>query len=122
MDTIQELSPELIRDEARAFFGAYRDIRRPHHTSETQFVCYYAPALVCGTFSLELYLKCLRVLDGHPIKKGHDPSRLFAGLADSTQKRIADAWSRRLPNAPAMTPETYFPHIADLISCQFRGL
>jgi REP element-mobilizing transposase RayT len=57
--------------------------------------------------ALRLNAKCLRVLDGKPIKKGHEVSRLFDGLNPETQARITSAWRQRFhPNAAA-TPADF---------------
>lgn len=99
-----QYTPEAVLGSARGFYSAYRELAHRHFSSETQWVYLAAPSVVCGALALELYLKCLRVLDGRPIKKGHEVSRLFEGLNAATQERITNEWRRTFHPGATMTP------------------
>ena len=49
---------------------------------------YMFPMVTCSAFSLELYLKCLILIEGNESEKSHDLERLFSSLAGESQIAI----------------------------------
>jgi hypothetical protein len=86
------VDPFLILVNATGFREAMCDLDRP------LLLFYYWPSIMCGAFSLELYLKCL-----HRIRRrnahGHDPKRLFGQLTKADRKRIASLFDKYAPEA-----------------------
>jgi hypothetical protein len=70
-----------------------------------------APKLLVDSFAVELYLKCLYVLDTNiPPPAGHDWKKLFDALAPQTKTFIRDAFKRIcshpvLSNLDVINPE-----------------
>lgn len=50
------------------------------------------PYIVCDAMNVELYLKCLHVLDHGAFKTGHDTAKLFASLKPTTRRIIAERY------------------------------
>ena len=44
-------------------------------------------------FCIELYIKCLICIEGHPVPRGHHLKNLFDRLNGKTQKELAALWS-----------------------------
>jgi hypothetical protein len=63
------------------------------------------PAVVCSAFALELFLKCLLVIEGRK-STGHDLRELFDSLSDDAKTRIRDRFAPRLPEAQQMIRES----------------
>lgn len=62
-----------------------------------------APRLLVDSFAVELYLKCLYVLDtGKKPKKGHDWVRLFKALGPHTQEEIRKDFKRTIDQDPVL--------------------
>jgi HEPN domain-containing protein len=63
-----------------------------------------APQLLVDSFAVELYLKCLYVLDKNiaPLKK-HDWDELFDELAPHTKAAIRDAFDRLIRSDPVLS-------------------
>lgn len=76
---------------------------------------YMFPWVVCSSFSLELYLKCLILVEGGS-SKGHDLEQLFSKIAPESQKRIRASYETHKTKTDAMfasfkglpTPKTDF--------------
>jgi len=63
-----------------------------------------APQLLVDSFAVELYLKCLFVLDTNSVPpKGHDSEKLFEALAPHTKAAIRDAFERIVRSNPVLS-------------------
>jgi hypothetical protein len=82
----------IIDATAKAYFLSYKCLMDKHievcdFTSE-YFSSYFVPAITTAAFSCELALKNICEVETGQKVKGHDLSKLFAILDDSTQKEI----------------------------------
>ena len=57
------------------------------------------PLMVNDSFSLELYLKCLHIMDYNVSPKGHDTYTLFRNLRLRTRQRIRKNYAKELEKA-----------------------
>jgi hypothetical protein len=55
------------------------------------------PSFVCHAFSLELYLKCLIVMEGNAYPLSHDLEELFRKLTLENQTEVENLCKRHLP-------------------------
>src|SRR5882724_7150276 len=98
--------PKVVFLHAEAFERAYQRLVQAYEDSQT--FANAAPIGTLGALTLELYLKCLLVLQNGEVERGHDLRMLFDKLTPATQQRLRDLTS---PHLPAV--EKYF---ADAIS------
>ena len=71
------------------------------------------PAIVCSAFSVELFIKCLVMVEGGGAPRGHQLKALFSLLSQSSQAAVAQRFGELVgsnPTARAMTAQ--FPHIS----------
>jgi hypothetical protein len=73
--------------QARQFMLADECLRR-----HKDYVNLSRPAVVTSAFATELFLKCLRAMEGPTIPTGHDLSMLYKGLRADTRQRIEASW------------------------------
>jgi hypothetical protein len=102
------MSEEHTRDSATVFLFAEQykhasnwlgQARRNGFEQEVRM-----PAVVCSAFALELFLKCLLILE-HRKPRGHDLRELFDSLSEDTRARIRNRFAPRLPEAQRMIKE-----------------
>lgn len=63
---------------------------------------YMFPMVICSSFSLELHLKCLILIEGGTSAKLHDLERLFSKLTPGSQKKIRTSYEPRKRKMDAM--------------------
>lgn len=82
----------------------------PAQTVEVPFV---VPAMVCSAFSVELFVKCLVMVERGETPRGHQLKTLFSLLSSSSQATVAQRFDELIgsnPNAQAMKAQ--FPHVS----------
>jgi HEPN domain-containing protein len=60
------------------------------------------PMVICASFSLELYLKCLIQIESGTSEKGHDLEKLFFKLSPESQKMIRTSYEPHKAREDAM--------------------
>lgn len=70
-----------------------REIQAPTPIAEA---AKFAPMTTLDSFALELYLKCLHVIDHGKAARGHDFKKLFGGLTEGMQKAVRTLYNIRL--------------------------
>ena len=61
-----------------------------------------APVVILDAFGLELYLKCLLVIEGKVPRKEHDHRKLFALLSAPTQREVRQHHERLVESNPSI--------------------
>jgi hypothetical protein len=85
--TTKELKAKTAWNIARSFRGSSMHLMSFWNAPDA-LAMRTIPGIVCGAFAVELYLKCLLVLDGTEVRE-HAPSELFAALKPDTRKHVA---------------------------------
>jgi hypothetical protein len=98
--------PKVVFLHAEAFDRAYQRLLEAYQDNQT--FANATPIGTLGAFTLELYLKCLLVLQNGEVEREHDLRKLFDELTPATQQRLRDLTRPHLAAA-----EKYF---ADAIS------
>jgi len=62
---------------------------------------YMFPMVICAAFSLELYMKCLILIEGGA-SKGHDLKDLFSKTTSASQKKVRESYEPYKAKADAM--------------------
>ncbi len=81
-----EVTAKTAWNVARAFRGSYTALME-YQFARDALALRTVPGIVCGAFSVELYLKCLLALEGKDVRK-HEPSVLFGSLAADVRRHV----------------------------------
>ncbi|CUU20835.1 hypothetical protein CDS [Bradyrhizobium sp.] len=88
------IDPLRIYIQAERFLFADEKLRSREVLISPEIGSYVAlPCIVMQAFSIELYIKCLICLEGHPIPRGHHLKNLFDRLNGKTQKELSVLWT-----------------------------
>lgn len=88
------LDPLRIYIQAERFLFADEKLRSREVLTAPEIGAYVAlPCVVMQAFCIELYVKCLICIEGHPAPRGHHLKNLFDRLNGKTQKELAALWS-----------------------------
>jgi hypothetical protein len=90
---------------------------------------YALPMVICSSFSLELHLKCLILIEGGTSGKLHDLEILFLKLTPDSQKIIRARYEQHRPRMDAMfgafrdvpAPKTDFDSVLPLSAKAFES-
>lgn len=114
----KQIDPLHIYLQAERFLYTDERLRGPGITREdTAYVM--VPCLVMQAFSIELYLKCLIALEGHPVPVGHNLKNLFTRLNGKTQKELAALWLADTDNRVRIR-RGLPPHLHEAVSDDIR--
>jgi hypothetical protein len=67
------------------------------------------PWVVCAAFSLELYLKCLLLIEGGSTEKKHDLEKLFANISCTSREAIRKNYENKRVVRDAMFAGAHVP-------------
>ena len=88
------IDPLRIYIQAERFLFADEKLRSQEVLTSPEIGAYVMlPCLVMQAFCIELYIKCLICIEGHPVPRGHHLKNLFDRLNGKTQKELAALWS-----------------------------
>jgi hypothetical protein len=94
MSATPSIDPLRIYIQAERFLFADEKLRNPQVLTGPATGAYVAlPCIVMQAFCIELYVKCLICMEGHPVPRGHHLKNLFDKLNGQTQKELAALWS-----------------------------
>jgi hypothetical protein len=87
----RKLDPKSVFDLACKFAAAEAHLR---HKSNPKAGYMASPSMVMSAFTIELFLKCLLLLDGKEFKRIHRLDGLYQKLGRSQKRRIEKAWDK----------------------------
>jgi hypothetical protein len=92
----------LHRESARVLSG-------PGQTVQVPFLI---PAVVCSAFSVELFIKCLVMVEGGKAPQRHDLKMLFSRLTPDSRAAIAQRFDELIAASPtAQAIKAQFPNV-----------
>jgi hypothetical protein len=77
---------------AEQYWKASHQLAQPASREDVAF-----PTVVCAAFALEIYLKCLLVMQTGKFSPSHNLKHIFGELPSATQARIRDLFAPYLP-------------------------
>jgi hypothetical protein len=106
------VDPKSVFDLACKFAASEQHLR---HTSNPH-AFYMAPAsMVLSAFAIELFLKCLLLLEGKKVKRIHSLDVLYQMLGRSQRRRIEKVWDKEArPKVIQLNQRFGFDHPSDL--------
>jgi hypothetical protein len=87
------IDPLRIYIQAERFLFTDEKLRSPEVLTAPEIGAYVMlPCIVMQAFCIELYIKCLICIEGHPVPRFHHLKNLFDRLNGKTQKELAALW------------------------------
>lgn len=106
-----ENSPEAkqLFHGAQSYEEASLRLNKMASTSPTTLALLFRPVITCGTFSLELYFKCLITLEGNKYSHIHRFSKLYNQLTSESRNSICEMLYKK-NQGTAKLIEAIHPH------------
>jgi hypothetical protein len=85
------VDPKSVFDLACKFAASEQHLR---HTSNPNAVYMASPSMVLSAFTIELFLKCLLLLESKEVKRIHSLDVLYQELGRGQRRRIEKVWDK----------------------------
>jgi len=119
-DSIFTVASHFGESAALLFQANSRVMSGPQRTVETP---YLLPGIVCDALAVELYMKCLAVVEHGDCLRTHSLCDLFSGLSDDSQSAVTRTFDRLvLANPVAQAMKAQFPQVSLAIGDVLREM
>jgi hypothetical protein len=88
------IDPKVLFDHASKFLYADEYILRGKHITAQQVELIAQPSMVISAFTIELFLKCILLLEEQEVPDIHSLSGLFKRISHKRKRRIDELWER----------------------------
>jgi hypothetical protein len=106
------VDPKSVFQLACKFASSEQHLR---HKSNPNAGFMASPSMVLSAFAIELFLKCLLVLEGKEIARTHSLDVLYQELSRSQRRRIEKAWDKEArPKIIQLNQRFGYGHPSDL--------
>jgi|SRR6516162_1220074 len=106
------IDPKSVFDLACKFAAAEQHLR---HKSNPNAGYMASPSMVMSAFAIELFLKCLLLLEGKEIDRTHLLNVLYQKLSRSQRRRIEKSWDKEArPKIIQLNQRFGYDHPSDL--------
>src|SRR5262245_10550060 len=106
------IDPKSVFDFACKFAAAEQHLR---HESNPNAAFMASPSMVMSAFAIELFLKCLLLLEGKETDRTHSLDALYQKLSRSQRRRIEKAWDKDArPKVVQLNQKFGYNHPPDL--------
>jgi hypothetical protein len=85
------IDPKSVFQLACKFAATEMDVRRSDNPRATFMA---SPAMVLSAFAIELFLKCLLLLEGNELDRTHTLNVLYRRLSHKQKRRIEEVWEK----------------------------
>ena len=109
---MKSVDPKSVFQLGCKFAAAEQHLR---HKSNPNAGFMASPSMVLSAFAIELFLKCLLLLEGKEVDRTHTLNALYQKLSHNRKRRIDEVWEKEArPKVDMLNRQFGFAHPSDL--------